>query len=234
MIKFRLHSSRFYDSQNHDNWLDFSRSVIGSIARRVSVCRLCGSRSGQQELCAACKNDLPWRITPWQQHLPHIDGVWAAFDFAYPIRQLIHRVKYGRDIACARLLGELLAERLALAVDIPRTGTLFPVPLARGRMWARGFNQAMELCLPITHQHKLLIDEVSVYKPLARKTQSRLNAANRRANIRGAFQRKGLIRCETAIIVDDVLTTGATVSAVARVLKQAGAKSVFAWVVAAA
>jgi predicted amidophosphoribosyltransferase len=134
MIKFRLQPSRFYDSQNCDNWLNFSRSTIGSTVRRVSVCRLCGSRSDQQEICAVCKNELPWRITPWQQHLPNLDGVWAAFDFAYPIRQITHRVKYGRDMACTRLLGELLTERLSLAVDIPRTGTLFPVPLARGRM----------------------------------------------------------------------------------------------------
>ena len=74
----------------------------------------------------------------------------------------------------------------------------------------------MELCFPITRQHILLVDEVSVYKPLARKTQSRLNVASRRANIRGAFQQTGLIRCETAIIADEVLTTGATVSAMTR------------------
>jgi len=74
----------------------------------------------------------------------------------------------------------------------------------------------MELCFPITRQHILLVDEVSVYKPLARRTQSRLNAANRRANIQCAFQQKGLIRRETAIIADEELATGATVSAMAR------------------
>ena len=234
MIKSLLQSSRFGDGLYHDNWSSFAQWMIASTVRRLSVCRLCGARAHHQEICTACRNDLPWRVSPWQKSLPHIDHVWAAFDFAYPIRQLIHRVKYGRDIACARLLGELLAERLLALGVVPRTGTLFPVPLARGRIWGRGFNQAVELCLPIIRYHKLLIDEVSVYKPLARKTQSTLDAQSRRANTRGAFQYRDSIRCETAIIVDDVLTTGATASAMARVLKQAGAKSVFVWVVAAA
>jgi ComF family protein len=222
------------DDAYRDNWLNSAQRLISSIARHSSVCRLCGARTDRVEICVACKNDLPWREAPWRKRLSYIDGVSVGFHFEYPIRQLIHRAKYGRDIACARFLGELFAERLALNLCVPKSAALFPVPLARGRMLVRGFNQAVEIALPIKRCQHLPINVVSVYKPKARLAQSTLNAMKRRTNIRGAFKHRDQLQVETAVIVDDVLTTGATVSAMARALKKAGAKTVLAWVVAAA
>jgi len=101
-------------------------------------------------------------------------------------------------------------------------------------MLVRGFNQAVEISLPIMRLFSLSLDVVSVYRPLPGTAQSSLDAKTRRKNIRGAFMVSGSITAETVIIIDDVITTGATVSAMAKTLKSAGAKTVLVWVVAAA
>jgi len=232
MIRLRSRPSTLDDGGDHDNWL---RSVHRSHLRAGGLrqcCCLCGSRADLMPICSDCKEDLPWRSAR-QRRLTYIDAIWACFDFAYPIRQLIHRAKYGRDLASARLLGELAAERLDALMPAARGATLYPVPLASGRMVVRGFNQAMEIALPIAKRHYLPIDEVSIYKPRARRTQSTLDAKSRQANIRNAFRVHASIETNTAIIIDDVLTTGATVSAMARTLKSAGVDEVITWVVAA-
>jgi len=176
---------------------------------------------------------LPWYSVPWTRQTPYLDDVWVGFQFTYPIRQLIHRAKYRRDIVCARFLGEVLAGRLMRSVIVPDKAVLFPVPITRRRLLVRGFNQAVELSFPIMRCLGLSIDVVSIYQPHPRRRQSKLDGVSRRANLRGAFKHRHKITVETAIIVDDVLTAGATVSAMARALKAAGAKSVVACVLAA-
>lgn len=234
MMNYGSRPSTLVDERFRDNWTTITQRLFKSASCKNSVCRLCLAPTSEREICLACRGDLPWRSAPWTKRLPYIDGVWVGFQFAYPIRQLIHRTKYGRDIACARFLGELFAESLLRTASIPTSATLFPVPLARGRLLKRGFNQAVEISLPIMRSLHLPIDVVSVYKPQARKVQSTLDAVSRHANIRGAFIHRHQLNVDTAVIVDDVLTTGATVSAVARVLKAAGAKHVVACVLAVA
>ena len=141
--------------------------------------------------------------------LAHVDNVSVYFDFGYPIRQLIHRVKFDRDIAGARLLGVLAVRRFQPLASTVGSATLCPVPLARARMLTRGFNQAVELCLPVGRQLSLSVDVVSVYKLRSGLTQSKLNASTRRENTRGAFALRAPLNFEMAIIFDDVITTGA-------------------------
>ncbi len=233
-MKYQIPLSTLDDGRDRDNWLISVQRVVDSVLGGAQECRLCRTPIDDQFLCQACIDDLPWRIAPWTRRLPQVDSVWVGFEFAYPIRQLIHRTKYSRDIASARMLGELWGIRLAGIVDVPQSAALFPVPLARSRMLIRGFNQAVEISLPLRRYLGVPLDVVSIYKPHARKTQSSLDAVGRKVNIRGAFKHRGRVAVDTAIIVDDVLTTGATVSAMARVLRSAGAKQVIACVVAAA
>lgn len=81
--------------------------------------------------------------------LAHVDNVSVCFGFGYPIRQLIHRVKFDRDIADARLLGVLAVRRFQPFASTVGSAALCPVPLARARMLTRGFNQDVELCPPV-------------------------------------------------------------------------------------
>lgn len=135
----------------------------------------------------------------------------------------------------AKLLGELacygLARSLYERFDTP---LLCPVPLSRGRQLKRGFNQAVEIALPIAKQFHLPIDTVSTYKLKSASKQSLLNAAGRRANRRNAFAYHGSLSSKDVVIVDDVITTGATVRAMAANLRRAGAQRVSVWTLAAA
>jgi predicted amidophosphoribosyltransferase len=100
-------------------------------------------------------------------------------------------------------------------------------------MLTRGFNQTVELCLPEGRQLSLPVDVVSGYKRRSGLTQSKLNASTRRENTRGAFALRAPLNFEMAIIFDDVITTGATVSAMAQTLRLGGARRVDVWTIAA-
>ena len=145
MMKYQTQLSTLVDGRYRDNWLTSVQRLVDSTIGRNRECRLCRTPSQNDPLCRACTDDLPWRTTPWTKRLPQLDAIWVGFEFAYPIRQLIDRTKYGRDIACARILGALFAARLAGIAELPSNAALFPVPLARGRMLVRGFNQAVDL-----------------------------------------------------------------------------------------
>ncbi len=145
----------------------------------VQACRLCGQQTERAEICTDCRTDLPWRTAPWRRRLSHVDEVRASFDFVYPIRQLLHRMKYGKELACARLLGELAAVGLPDFEQLPPDAVLFPVPVSRGRAIVRGFNQAMELALPLGRIKSLEIDGESIYKRRADHRSNRVGDGRR-------------------------------------------------------
>lgn len=223
--------STLVDRVKRNNWLNVVRN-LGRL--ETQPCWLCGARDTLDGLCVGCTEDLPWRHVPWAKKLAHVDEVVACFNFAYPIRQLIHGVKFRRDIACAHLLGKLAVRQFRNIDVIAEHVSLYPVPLARGRMLWRGFNQSVELSLPIVQELQIPIDVVSVYKRQSSRVQSTLNAATRKENIRGAFALRRSINDDVTIIFDDVITTGATVSAMAQALRRGGAKRVVVWAIAAA
>ncbi len=222
------------DGLERYNWLKFVHAALSGIARRRR-CVLCGARAWDTAMCDGCVSDLPWRKRPWRLRLAAVDDVTVGFDFDYPVRQLLHRAKYGRDIAVARLLGQLFARHVAsVSEQLIRPAALFPVPMARHRLLVRGYNQALEIAQPISDQLAVPISEVSVYKRRGLRPQSKLDAASRRTNVRNAFFCKQSPNVHTAIIIDDVVTTGATVEALARELRRVGVARVHVWALAAA
>lgn len=164
---------------------------------------------------------------------PAFDAAFAPYRYEFPLVELIHRLKYGGQVAIARILGTVLAHRLlergALTVD-----ALVPVPLHAAREARRGYNQAGEIArfageivgLPV-------LDRVALrLRPT--EEQAALPASVRRINVSGAFE--ALVGCvpPAVAIVDDVLTTGATADALAQALKRAGCRRVETWAVARA
>ena len=145
----------------------------------------------------------------------------AALAYGEVPRAIAMRLKYGRKIALARIMATQMKCPLG---DLAPDGLLVPVPLHRWRLWQRGFNQAVLIARALGRA----FDPDLLRRTRATPRLKGLDPAQRRATVRGAFAvRPGAdIKGRPVILVDDVLTTGATAEACARVLRRAGASSV--------
>lgn len=222
-------------------------------------CALCNTGlTGAHSLCDECADSLPRLRTPFcatcgECHEGRIDSSYEcrncanmsfAFEFARPVLRrdpraldLVHRMKYGRQIHLARSLGTLTREALddprfhqALAEKWP----LVPVPLHRSRLRKRHFNQALELARVVASLTDLPLLPC-LQRTRATGTQTALGRKARQKNLKGAFRiHRPLFRSppipETgAILVDDVFTTGSTLHECAATLRKAGYTSVLAF-----
>jgi len=210
-------------------------------------CLLCDERCEGQPLCSPCEADLPWldgRCTVCAVPLPSrglvcgeclkrppsYDHVEVPWRFAFPVDALITRFKHQARWPYGRLLGERLAHHLehAFAEGLPRPDLLLPVPLARRRLRQRGFNQAQMLADWLSRPLGIATDARVLDRVLDTLAQQQLDAATRRRNLRQAFAiaTGADVKGRHLALVDDVLTTGATAEALARLLKRAGAERV--------
>jgi ComF family protein len=139
------------------------------------------------------------------------------------IRDAIHAFKFGGRQALARPLAALLTEGSGRPVLPPDVAALVPVPLARARRRERGFNQAALLAERLGAALGVPVRARWLARVQATQPQTELGAAERRANVRGAFAADAAVAGRHVIVVDDVLTTGATAAECARVLRAAGA-----------
>ncbi len=150
-------------------------------------------------------------------YLPSVDGL-------NPLAAAIRQLKYGRRRALAGTLGALLSERYPYAP----AAVLVPVPLHRTRLRSRGFNQAALLAAVVARRRGLAIAARALVRVRATDGQPGLRAAARQRNLRDAFavRRPETFRAHDVVLVDDVLTTGATADACAHALLAAGARRV--------
>ena len=212
------------------------------------ACRLCGDSIGAALICAPCAAGLPWntRACPGcaapvaldglpcpacQQRPRAFDAAIAGFVLAPPVQQGIHALKYRARFAEAALLGSAFAERLkrrgAVLPDL-----LVPVPLHWRRQWQRGYNQSLELARVIGESLDVPVDATAAKRVRATPDQIGQSAVERRRNLKGAFAVSSLVAGRHVALVDDVMTTGATLEELARACKAAGAARVEAWALA--
>ena len=163
-----------------------------------------------------------------------IATVTAPFRYESPLDGHIHTMKFRPSRAMGRALGLLLVEfledrRLTEAVD-----ALIPVPLHRGRLIERGFNQAHEIARPVAAAAGLPLFIAGIHRHANTRPQTLLAAHDRYRNLRGAFRTRRKIKGLNVAIIDDVITTGATVNALAASLHEAGAGQIHAWALARA
>ena len=154
----------------------------------------------------------------------------SALVYDYPVDHLVKRFKFRRDLAC----GKILADRLKTAVasrNFPLPDLVLPVPLHFSRQWIRGFNQAEYIALRVASSLNIRFENRLLTRTRRTAAQSGLHRREREKNLSGAFRCKPLDQRSVAL-VDDVLTTGTTLEACARVVRRAGAKTVSAWVCA--
>jgi ComF family protein len=214
-------------------------------------CLLCGG-TAKEALCVGCSVDLPLpegaacprcaaplaapapACADCLRHPPAFDATQAALRYTYPVDRLIQQLKFGGRHAFRRLAAaDFLAARL-LAGPHPAGDVIVPVPLSRQRLAGRGFNQALEIARPLARALHLPLDAASLVRVRETPAQSRLPWRARRANVRRVFECRADFSGKGVIVVDDVMTSGATLDAVARVLKDHGAARVTNWIAARA
>ena len=213
-------------------------------------CPLCGEGIGEQiglcpacwaslvipagAVCTTCQRPLPeQRIGPGAQCAPCLQsppvhaGIAAGTLYNEPSRKLVLAFKHGGRIALAPLMAGLIAARLP---QVAEDAVIIPVPLHRWRLWRRGYNQAALLAQALARhvRRPVLVD--ALVRTRQTPVLGGLGKQERRKALAGAIavreSRKGMVSGRPVILVDDVLTSGATTDACVRVLKKAGAASV--------
>jgi ComF family protein len=188
--------------------------------------------------CARCALPLPRAESlcgRCLKVLPEFDQALCAFRYEWPLDALTTRFKFSADLAAGRVLSGVLAQYLderAQKVSAPQW--IIPVPLHSDRLRTRGFNQALELARPLSRAFGIPLLPEGLRRLRATPPQTGLNALHRRRNVRGAFVADADVRDRHVALIDDVITTAATVRECAKVLKRAGAASVQVWALARA
>lgn len=198
-------------------------------------CLLCGIDGRDELLCPACAADLPVaaptccpqcaeptthgeRCGACLKEAPHFDLTVAAFRYDFPVDRIIHALKYGHQLAVAKWLGKQLAGMIKADGQL-----IIPLPLHHSRLHERGFNQSMEIARVVGNCLNLAVDRNSLWRNRATPSQADQPLKERHKNVRGAFECTADMAGKNILLIDDVMTTGATVNECARVLKLHGA-----------
>lgn len=195
----------------------------------ADVCLLCEAPAGGvPNLCDACAAELAALARPAPAS-PRV-RLRAAFRYAPPASTLVQAFKYRGDLPAGLTLATLLAHHLAEQPPAPPQA-LIPVPLHPSRLRARGFNQAVELAARLGRLMDVPVMADACRRARATAPQSELDSARARfANVTGAFvMATELSGISHVAVVDDVVTTGATVRELGRVLRRAGVRRVDVW-----
>lgn len=231
-----------------NGWSTFVQSLL------PAACVLCGG-PGQPpdlDLCAACESELVANEPACDRcgnplagitggalvcgacirSRPRFHRSFCAFRYAYPIDHLVLALKFHGAVAQGRVLGTLLGRRLSSRTAQEMPDCIVPMPLSDERFRERGYNQAIELALPVSRILGIPLRTDLVVRQRHTREQAALTRKDRKKNVRGAFAVKGGAADASIAVLDDVVTTGSTANELARVLVRAGAREVQVWAVA--
>ncbi|OOG48584.1 ComF family protein [Rhodanobacter sp. C01] len=205
-----------------DHGIDLCADCAAELPRNRSCCARCAlPLATPAAMCGECLRSAP----PW-------GAAWAPFRYGWPLDRLESRYKFGSDLAAGHVLSTLW-RREPCPIDLPKL--LLTVPLHRSRLRRRGFNQALELVRPLARELGVPWRHDALQRLRRTDAQTELDAISRRRNVRGAFALHSTIELPPHVaILDDVMTTGATLAECARVLKRAGVQRVDVWALARA
>lgn len=207
-------------------------------------CVLCGTLNHAGVWCNACDADLP-RLSDAHcpvcalpvlngstcgkclQHAPSFDHTVAAFAYAFPLDKLIQAVKFSGQLALVNQLADALSPHIGIRPD-----HIVAMPLHPMRLRERGFNQSLLLARRLARRLNTPLLTEACERTRNTSPQSSLPWQKRGKNMRHAFSCSADLRGQHIAIVDDVMTTGASIEELARTLRQAGASQISAWVIA--
>ncbi|WP_229518493.1 ComF family protein [Massilia sp. PAMC28688] len=204
---------------------------------REALCAPCHAQflAGRRPRCRQCANplgaaDLAWPCGACLARPPPFDATVAAADYAAPLDQLVLQLKFGGVLPLAPCFGRALHAALTEDGRIALPELLCPVPLGRARLVERGFNQALEMARPLARLLGIGLHARLAERVVETAAQSSVAPSARRRNIRHAFTvapaALALVRGRHIGVVDDVMTSGATLAELAATLKRFGAARV--------
>lgn len=198
----------------------------------------CGQRMKKSQICTSCLAKLPLRLSTerWFPCLsePFSDdpipefSVWALFHYEMPVTALVKRFKFFSEIYCGELLSELMGREFPKNTPV-KWDAVVPVPLSEKRLKKRGYNQAEVLAKGLSEHLQIPLCNNVIRKVRHTKQQSRYTEPLERSkNVEGAYaiDESWDITGWNIILVDDILTTGATLHEAAKVLFENGAATV--------
>ncbi len=225
--------------------------ALSGDALLAPACVLCGVEAAGARLCADCatlleRNDCacarcaePLPIAAplcgkCLKRLPAFDAAWAGYLYRAPFDHLVQRLKFNNALAVGRALlpdwSAALRSHLSTRAE-PSAQALIPIPLHRSRLRQRGYNQALELARDLGRELALPVLPAALERVRATAPMPGLDLTTRRRNVRGAFAlAAGAVLPDRVALVDDVMTSGATLNEAAKVLKRAGVEWVEVWV----
>ena len=212
-------------------------------------CILCAShRGGDHGLCNDCLQSLPWHTAPkcpqcgllsdgricghCLQSPPSFDATHALFSYDYPLDRLLQHYKYRESLHLADTFSALFIKNLLDTGRASHADLIMPMPMHNARLQLRGFNQALEIARLISRRRQIKLDFASCQRTRLTPPQASLPLKERIKNIRGVFECNKDLQGLNIALVDDVMTTGASLNELAKTLKQAGAAHVECWVIA--
>lgn len=228
-------------------WIDHCADAL-----LAPACGLCGMEAADGRLCrdcsallepsgtacARCAEPLPMAemlCGKCLKHAPAFDAAHAGFIYRAPFDHLVQRLKFNDALAVGRVLTPIWSASLAAHLharggDAPQA--LIPIPLHRRRLRQRGYNQALELARDLGSAFELPVLAEGLIRSKPTAPMPGLDLLARRRNIRGAFAAGAAALPERVALIDDVMTTGATLNEAAKTLKRAGVRWVEVWVLA--
>ena len=235
------------------NWLSTFKDKKVNSAKHGGLCVACLSPNAFNGLCQPCRDDLP--VNRWHcrccalplaypsrellcgdclKHPPPFNASFIPWRYQYPLDGMIGRYKYNGQRKFGRPLMADLTGFLEQAVNhgnIARPDVLVPAPMDARRRRQRGFNQAQDIAETIGSHLNIPVANGMVQRARRVRAQRELNREARLANLRGVFEVVSRVP-EKVAIVDDVVTTGATVRVLASALREAGARDIQVWALA--
>lgn len=206
-------------------------------------CFVCGEECGAARVCERCAGELPTDplscpvcAVPTTdgdvcgrclRDRPAFDATRAIFAYRFPLDRMVQALKYRNRLALAGFFTDAMRP-----FRPPGEALIVPMPLHRRRLRERGFNQAVEIARPLARAWSLPLGLTAVTRTVHTPPQASLPWRARSVNIRGAFRCEAALDGKTVIVIDDVMTTGATLDELARTLKLRGAARVENLVVA--
>jgi len=188
---------------------------------RAAQCPQCALLSNGG-LCGACLSNQP-----------HFDATTAAFTYDYPLDGLLQHYKYNASLNLARTFAALWLDYQHIQNTKKHTiDLIIPMPMHEKRLSERGFNQALEIAKRLSNAFTIPLDYTACQRVKYMPPQASLKLKDRIKNIRGAFHCQRPLHNLNIAVIDDVMTTGASLDELAKTLKQAGAARVECWVIA--